>query len=144
VCAQKKVTDFGYPRAYLSRILSFGLSLGENQVLSRFRDSKENVPPIILFTIYKTRPRAGRIYYIKGYLYPISYPKVGKKNIQLSFFWVEYVEGYNILILGISKFNILSYPIIISFLQYKFELCRSFFYCAMEFLFTLVVGRNCQ
>jgi hypothetical protein len=27
----------------------------------------------------------GRIY-IKGYLYPISYPKIGKKDIPLSFF----------------------------------------------------------
>jgi hypothetical protein len=42
----------------------------------------------------------GRIY-IKGYLYPISYPKIAKKGIPLSFFWVGYVEGYNILILGI-------------------------------------------
>jgi hypothetical protein len=44
----------------------------------------------------------GRIY-IKGYLYPISYP------IPLSLFWAGYVEGYDILILGISKFYILSY-----------------------------------
>jgi hypothetical protein len=50
----------------------------------------------------------GRIY-IKGYLYPISYPKIAKKDIPLSFFWVGYVEGYNILILGIYKFL---YPIL--------------------------------
>jgi hypothetical protein len=30
-------------------------------------------------------PDPGRIY-IKGYLYPISYPKIGKKYIPLSFF----------------------------------------------------------
>jgi hypothetical protein len=56
-------------------------------------------------------PDIGRIY-IKGYLYPISYPKIAKKDSPLSFFRVGYVEGYNILILGIYKFL---YPI--SFLE---------------------------
>jgi hypothetical protein len=56
------------------------------------------------------QPDIGRIY-IKGYLYPIYYPKIVKKDIYLSLFWAGYVEGYDILILGISKFYILSYPI---------------------------------
>jgi hypothetical protein len=34
-------------------------------------------------TIRQSDP--GRIY-IKGYIYPISYPKIGKKDILLSFF----------------------------------------------------------
>jgi hypothetical protein len=50
----------------------------------------------------------GRIY-IKGYLYPILYPKIAKKAISLSLFGAGYVGGYNIIILG------LSYPI--SFLE---------------------------
>jgi hypothetical protein len=53
--------------------------------------------------------------YIKGYLYPISYPKIAKKDIPQSLFWAGYVEGYDILILGISRFYILSYPL--SFLE---------------------------
>jgi hypothetical protein len=38
----------------------------------------------------------------KGYLYPISYPKIAKKENSQSLFWAGYVEGYDILILGIS------------------------------------------
>jgi hypothetical protein len=36
-----------------------------------------------------------------------SYPKIVKKDIPLSLFWAGYVEGYDILILGI--FKVLSY-----------------------------------
>jgi hypothetical protein len=63
-----------------------------------------------IFLVSQYKSDIGRIY-IKGYLYPISYPKIAKKDIPLSFFWVGYVEGYNILILGLYKFwyPILSY-----------------------------------
>jgi hypothetical protein len=41
----------------------------------------------------------------------ISYPKIVKKDIPISLFWAGYVEGYDILILRISKFYILSNPL---------------------------------
>jgi hypothetical protein len=73
------------------------------------------------------RADIGRIY-IKGYLYPIFYPKIAKKDIPLSFFCVGYVEGYNILILGIYKFL---YPI--SFLE-KVDNFGVILPCKMHFL----------
>jgi hypothetical protein len=50
------------------------------------------------------RHRAGRIY-IKGYLYPILYPKIGKRIFPI-LFWSRIFWGYNVLILVISKYYI--------------------------------------
>jgi hypothetical protein len=47
----------------------------------------------------------GRIY-IKGYLYPILYPKISKKDISYPFLEQDILRGYNILFLGISKYHI--------------------------------------
>jgi hypothetical protein len=65
--------------------------------------------------------------FISYILYLISYQK---KNIPLSLFWAGYVKGYDILILGISKFYILSYILFRKKCQFRvlFSLTVSIFF----------------
>jgi hypothetical protein len=51
----------------------------------------------------------GRIYIYQRIFISYILSKNRKKDIPLLLFWAGYVEGYSILILGISNFNILSY-----------------------------------
>jgi hypothetical protein len=64
----------------------------------------------------------GRIY-IKGYIYPISYPKIGKRIFSYPFFEWDMLKDIYPYFRDLHIF--ISYPI--SFFQYKFELCRVFF-----------------
>jgi hypothetical protein len=75
------------------------------------RTCSTNYPPspFPLFTCHVkvAIPDIGMIY-IKGYLYPISYPKIAKKDIPLSLFWGDMLRD-DILIL--ADFKVL-YPIL--------------------------------
>jgi hypothetical protein len=68
--------------------------------------------PPLLYSYFRPRKDIYQRIYI--YIYPISYPTIRKKDSPLSFFWVGYVEGYNILFLGIYNFL---YPPIAILLQ---------------------------
>jgi hypothetical protein len=73
--------------------------------------------------------------YIKGYLYPILYPKISKKDISV-LFWSRIFWGYNILFLRISKYHIH----ILSYFLFSAFSARDFGFQRQDFSFSTAVS----
>jgi hypothetical protein len=80
-------------------------------------------------------PDTGRIY-IKGYLYPILYPKISKKDICPFLSWSRIFLGYTILFLGISKYHIH----ILSYIFFSTFSARDFGFQSQDFSFSTAVS----